>query len=40
MGYFEIQFYSVYTFKYGELSAESIKENWNRFLDNCYSFKE
>ena len=27
MGYFEIQFYSVYTFKYGELSAESIKEN-------------
>ena len=37
MGYFEIKLYSVYTFKYGELLAEYIKENWNRFLDDCYT---
>ena len=37
MGYFEIKFYSAYTFKYGELLAEYIKENWNRFLDDCYT---
>ena len=37
MGYFEIKLYSVCTFRYGELLAEYIKENWNRFLDNCYT---
>ena len=37
MGYFEIKLYSVCTFKYGELLAEHIKENWNRFLDDCYT---
>ena len=37
MGYFEIKLYSVCTFKYGELLAEYIKENWNRFLDDCYT---
>ena len=36
MGYFEIKLYSVCTFKYGELLAEYIKENWNHFLDDCY----
>ena len=35
MGYFEIKLYSVCTFKYGELLAKHIKENWNRFLDDC-----
>ena len=35
MGYFEIKLYSVCTFKYGQLLAEYIKENWNRFLDDC-----
>ena len=35
--YFEIKLYSVCTFKYGELLAEFIKENWNRFLDDCYT---
>ena len=37
MGYFEIKLYSVCTFKYGELLAEHVKENWNRFLDDCYT---
>ena len=37
MGYFEIKLYSVYTFSYGELLHEYIKENWNRFLDDCYA---
>ena len=37
MGYFEIKLDSVCTFKYGELLAEHIKENWNRFLDDCYT---
>ena len=37
MGYFEVKLYSVWTFKYGELLAEYIKENWNRFLDDCYA---
>ena len=37
MGYLEIKLYSVCTFKYGELLAEHIKENWNRFLDDCYT---
>ena len=37
MGYFEIKLYSVWTFKYGELLVEYIKENWNRFLDDCYT---
>ena len=37
MRYFEIKLYSVCTFKYGELLAEYIKENWNRFLDDCYT---
>ena len=36
MGYFEIKLYSACTFKYGEVLAEYIKENWNRFLDECY----
>ena len=27
----------VCTFKYGELLAEYIKENWNHFLDDCYT---
>ena len=33
MGYFEIKLYSLCTFKYGELLAEYIKENWKCFLD-------
>ena len=37
MGYLEIKLYSVCTFKYGELLAKYIKENWNRFLDDCYT---
>ena len=37
MGYFEINLYSVCTFKYGELLAEYIKEIWNRFLDDYYT---
>ena len=37
MGYFQIKLYSAYTLKYGELLAEYIKENWNRFLDDCYT---
>ena len=37
MGYFEIKLYDVCTFKYGKLLAEYIKENWKRFLDDCYS---
>ena len=37
MGYFEIKLYSVCTFKYGELLAEHVKENWNRFLNDCYT---
>ena len=36
-GYFEIEVYSVCTFKYGELSGKHIKENWNHFLDDCYT---
>ena len=31
MRYFELKLYIVCTFKYGELLAEYIKENWNRF---------
>ena len=38
MGYFEIKLYSVWTFKYGELLVEYIKKNWNRFLDDCYTY--
>ena len=37
MGYFEIKLYDICTFKYGKLLAEYIKENWNRFLDDCYT---
>ena len=37
IGYFEIKPYSVCTFKHGELLAEYIKENWSRFLDDCYT---
>ena len=37
MEYFQINFYSACTFKYGELLAEYIEENWNRFLDDCYT---
>ena len=37
MCYFKIKLYSVCAFKYGELLAENIKENWNRFLDDCYT---
>ena len=28
---------TLHTFKYGELLTEHIKENWNRFLDDCYT---
>ena len=35
MGYFEIKLYSVCNFKYGELLAGYIKENWNRFMHDC-----
>ena len=34
MGCFEIKLYSVFIFKYGELLAEYINDNWNRFLDD------
>ena len=37
MRYFEIKLYIVCTFKYGELLGECVKENWNRFLDDCYT---
>ena len=37
MGYFEIKICSVCTLKYGEFLAESIKENCNRLLDDCYT---
>ena len=37
MGYFEIKLYSACTFNYGELLAEYIKDNWNSFLDDCYT---
>ena len=37
MRYFEIKLYSICIFNYGELLAEYIKENWNRFLDDCYT---
>ena len=37
MGYFEIKLYSVCTFKYGDLLAEYIKGNWNRFFEDCYT---
>ena len=37
MRFFEIKLYSVCILKYGELLAEYIKENWNRFLDDCYT---
>ena len=37
MGYFEIKLYSVCTFKYEELLAEYIKENWNLFFDDYYT---
>ena len=37
MGYFQIKLYSVCAYKYGELLANYIKENWNRFLDDCYT---
>ena len=32
MGYFKIELHGACTFEYGELLAEHIKENWNRFL--------
>ena len=37
MGYFEIKLYIVFTFKYTELLAEYIKENWNPFLYDCHA---
>ena len=37
MGYFEIKLYRVCTFKYRGLLVEYIKENWNGFLDGCYT---
>ena len=37
IGYFEIKLYSACLFKYGELLPEHIKENWNRFFDDCYT---
>ena len=40
MGYFKIELHGACTFEYGELLAEHIKENWNRFLWLLYSFKE
>ena len=36
-GILKIKLYSVWTFKYEELLVEYIKENWNRFLDDCYT---
>ena len=38
MVYFEIKVYSVWFFKYGELLAKYIKENWNRFLDEFFGW--
>ena len=37
MGYFRIKLYRICTFKYGELLVEYVKENWNHFLDACYT---
>ena len=37
MGYFKIKLYRICTFKYGELLVEYVKENWNHFLDACYT---
>ena len=37
MRFFEIKLYSVCTLKYGVLLTEYIKENWNHFLDECYT---
>ena len=37
MGYFEIKLYGVCTFNYGEILDEYIRENWNRFLGDCYA---
>ena len=38
MGYFEIKLYSACTFKYGDLSVEYTKENWNRFQMTAIQF--
>ena len=38
MGYVEIKLYSVSTFRYGELLAEYIKENWNLFWMTAIQF--
>ena len=38
VGYFDIKLYSVRTFKYGELLAENIKENWNLFWMTAIQF--
>ena len=35
IGYSKIKLYSVWTFKFRELLAEYVKENWNRFLNDC-----
>ena len=37
MGCFEIKLYNLCIFNYGELLAEYIKKNWNRFWDDCYT---
>ena len=35
IGYSKIKLYSVWALKYRELLAEYVKENWNRFLNDC-----
>ena len=37
MGYFEIKLFRACTFKCGDLLAKYIKENYNHFLDDCYT---
>ena len=34
---FEVKLHKAGNFKYRELFAECIKENWNRFLSDCYT---
>ena len=35
MGYFEIKFYNICEVKWGMELANTLKENWSRFLDDC-----
>ena len=37
IGYFEMKLYSACIFKYREVLAEHIREDWNRFSDDCYT---